>query len=369
MRLFFGILNYPPSNLGGTPVAMENIIRKLSEKHQIFVLATSYGTPIRFSHNLNKLINEDGYSIMYVRTKWRYLSLKYLYEMIRKIFWCDQVHLSSIFFPPNLVAAFIAVSISKKVIWSSHGELFRHARSKKHIIKSLYLVLLRCIKKRIIFRATSIEEAKIIEQVLSTRMIKIIPNFMDIQKVGSVVKRNNLLFLGRITPIKRIENIIRACHISIGFNEKGYKLIISGEVEKNDQKYKEYLQSLLSKLFFNNKVNIIGHTDSPEKEILLAESRALILTSDSENFGNVVVEALAQGTPVIASKGTPWSILEKTSSGFWINNSPEEIALAIEAIVQMKDVQYYEYCNNAFQLSKQYQSDFILHDWEDLINN
>ena len=50
--------------------------------------------------------------------------------------------------------------------------------------------------------------------------------------------------------------------------------------------------------------------DGEEKNKVIASNMALVLPSKSENFGNVVLEALAQGTPVIASKNTPWQILD-----------------------------------------------------------
>ena len=53
------------------------------------------------------------------------------------------------------------------------------------------------------------------------------------------------------------------------------------------------------------------------------------MPSHNENFGNVVVESLSQGTPVIASTGTPWKILEKYHAGYWIKNNPENIAKKI----------------------------------------
>jgi glycosyltransferase involved in cell wall biosynthesis len=47
----------------------------------------------------------------------------------------------------------------------------------------------------------------------------------------------------------------------------------------------------------------------------------------------VVVEALACGTPVIASRHTPWKILEDAGAGLWVDNSPESLAAALRAIM------------------------------------
>ena len=76
----------------------------------------------------------------------------------------------------------------------------------------------------------------------------------------------------------------------------------------------------------------------------------MILPSHSENFGNVVVEALAQKTPVIASKGTPWEILEQHNAGFWVENSPLGLATAIDRLLDLDETTYQNMCNNALEL-------------------
>jgi glycosyltransferase involved in cell wall biosynthesis len=49
----------------------------------------------------------------------------------------------------------------------------------------------------------------------------------------------------------------------------------------------------------------------------------------------VVVEALARGVPVIASKGTPWRRLEEVGCGPWVSCDAESLAVAIEGIRKM----------------------------------
>ena len=73
--------------------------------------------------------------------------------------------------------------------------------------------------------------------------------------------------------------------------------------------------------------------EGEEKYKLYANAYFSILVSHSENFGNVVIEALSQGTPVIASKGTPWEQLAE-KAGFWIDNDENSIACCIDISIE-----------------------------------
>ena len=55
----------------------------------------------------------------------------------------------------------------------------------------------------------------------------------------------------------------------------------------------------------------------------------LILPSFTENFGGVVIDALAHGKPVIASKFTPWKVLGDEGCGWWVENAPESLAATL----------------------------------------
>ena len=73
----------------------------------------------------------------------------------------------------------------------------------------------------------------------------------------------------------------------------------------------------------------------------------------------VVAEALNFGIPVIATKGTPWEILEKTNSGWWVQPKVQEIKKAINNAILLKESEYLIMSENAKKLSENYN-------WEDI---
>ena len=61
----------------------------------------------------------------------------------------------------------------------------------------------------------------------------------------------------------------------------------------------------------------------------------LVLPSFTENFGGVVIDALAHGKPVIASRTTPWKCLADERIGWWVDNSPECLAKTIAEVMDL----------------------------------
>ncbi|MBQ7652592.1 MAG: glycosyltransferase, partial [Victivallales bacterium] len=78
---------------------------------------------------------------------------------------------------------------------------------------------------------------------------------------------------------------------------------------------------------------INGHA----KYEFLATGDIYVLPSDTENFGITVAEALACGTPVIASQGTPWEGLEREKCGRWVPIGVEPLEVALKDLMAMDD--------------------------------
>lgn len=80
-----------------------------------------------------------------------------------------------------------------------------------------------------------------------------------------------------------------------------------------------------------------GPVYSAAKDWMFAHAWVSVLPSFSENFGGVVLESLAQGTPVIASKGTPWGELEVWQCGRWIEPTPEKLAACLRDVLALSE--------------------------------
>lgn len=143
-----------------------------------------------------------------------------------------------------------------------------------------------------------------------------------------------LVTLGRLHPIKGLDNLIRACAaLKRAPGGAPFTLTLAGA---GDAAYTRELEALIDTLSLGAEVKLAGEIrGEATKASLFAESDLLVAPSHRENFGLAIAEALAHGVPVIAGRGTPWSGLVERGAGLWVDNNPESLARAITAAREM----------------------------------
>jgi glycosyltransferase involved in cell wall biosynthesis len=113
----------------------------------------------------------------------------------------------------------------------------------------------------------------------------------------------NLLSTGRIVPHKKIEDIIFTLFFLKKISDK-YQLFIVGKLGKEFLKYFQYLNKIISELNLEN--NIQWKLDTHEDDLITLRNNTAfyISMSEHEGFGIPLLEAYAQGIPVIAYDST-----------------------------------------------------------------
>lgn len=341
MKIFFPLEVFYPSQAGG-PANTTYWITKNLQTHgfEPVIVATDKG--IQPEIPLNKWLKTDGGTAVYVKT--HYLNFPFYQTIISLLnfYKADIVHISSFFFPTSFMTGFAARLLKKKIVWSARGELdtvaLEHSKNRKRPI-------LWCIKKFIgkypVFHSTCDEETIYIKKIFgSEARVAQIPNFIEIPCKMDRKAEKYILYIGRIHPKKAIDNLIKAIAVSDEFIKSGYVLKIAG---KGKKEFETDLQQLVEKLGVSEKVIFVGQVEGEAKQKLLADAFWTIMPSHTENFGIVVLESLAQSTPVITSKGSPWESLETEKTGFWIQNEPEILAQKLKEIFAMPESVYQGY--------------------------
>ncbi|MHB8136350.1 MAG: glycosyltransferase [Anaerolineaceae bacterium] len=103
------------------------------------------------------------------------------------------------------------------------------------------------------------------------------------------------LFMGRIHPIKGCDNLLQAFSELSDNNPKWHCVIAGPDVIG----WQSTLQELAKKLNIANRITWAGMLEGETKWGALFSASCLVLPSHTENFGIVVAESLACGTPVI----------------------------------------------------------------------
>lgn len=357
-----------PSYLGGPANTLYWLSKSLvKEDVNVSVVVTNRAVDSNRAPK-NQWIDLDGIRVRYCsggkKIPWRLI-----YHASKAMKTCDIVMLSSLFFAPNIFIALLARLNNKPIIWSPRGELFEHAINGNKQ-KRIYIRLIKLIfAKSVYFHATSEEEKESITSSLGEHAkIVLIPNYLEIPSLEDRFELNKyFLFVGRIAPIKALEKLLKGLSLSRQFLDSSYIFKIAGGTQKQFINYYNYLLQLVKDYHLQDKVLFLGPIEGKQKFDMFANARFAFLVSESENFGNVVLESLSQGTPVIASKGTPWYDLEVKGAGFWIDNSPEIIAQYIDKIILQSDLEYNTMRTNALNYSKEFDVYANSNRWIDLL--
>ncbi len=239
----------------------------------------------------------------------------------------DVVHVHGLWQCPGVYARRAAQRHGRPLVISPRGMLEPWALAQRGWLKRLAL---RTWEGRNLgscqwIHATSPAESEAVRRVGFGERTLVIPNGVALQE-GSPRSEGNrprrALFLSRYHPKKGGDLLLRAW-AQLGDASRDWRIDFVGPDSEGCRASWETLARSLA--LPPDRVGFHGPVEGQGKWPLLASSDLFILPSHSENFGNVVLEALASGIPVITTRGTPWEELERLHCGWWVE--PEVAAL------------------------------------------
>ena len=288
----------------------------------------------------------------------------------------DLFHIHSVFNYSSTASMRIAEKRGIPFVVSPRGSLLKSALSfSSSSIKRFFnkAILVPDLNRAAVLHATSEEERDDLITLGITRPIALIPNSIQLPDSNPSTFDGpfRVGVCGRINPKKNIDGIIRAWSKSGLKNENVELVIIGGARLDKEIAYQNDLHQLEQDLNISNIV-WTGPKYGEELYGLLKSLTVMLLGSHSENFGMVVPEALSFGVPVIASRGTPWEVLERTGSGWWIDNSDESISTALLNAYHLyldNKEQFYQMGHNGIRLVKDsFSQESIASKWVQVYN-
>ena len=114
----------------------------------------------------------------------------------------------------------------------------------------------------------------------------------------------------------------------------GYRVVLAGTGEA---RYVMALKERARQLGVDSLVEFVGEVSGARKWEMYRSADFFVLPTRTENFGMVVAESLAVGTPVVTTQGAPWPQIAADGCGRWVPVSAQGIADGMEAMLAVPD--------------------------------
>lgn len=270
----------------------------------------------------------------------KYKRINFLLHLIEHDVNADLIHLHGIWSP-----LFACICIWAKIkgitcVVSPHGSLHPWALSHKLLKKksAWYLYQKFVLQNVNAVWATSDEEVQYIRALGVKTPVVMIPNGIQIPSdavlahvhgLATKSRPRQFLFMSRIHPVKGLEMLVQAWAT---VRQAGWQICIAGQ---SDNGYQAVIEDQLRQLGLEDDFVWLGMLQGSDKLQALSCADVFVLPTHSENFGLVIAEALACGTPVITTKAAPWPDLVVEKCGWWCETSPEALGQAMQAAMAM----------------------------------
>ena len=316
---------FPPKWLAGTEIATYNLADHLARRgHEVHVI-TSHDA------GLPELSEESGFSVH--RIAWPKIRFIGIVAFWAKICLEIQTIKPDVFHAQSLLCGIPAV-VAKKflkipyVVWGQGSDIYLPGR------------FTRMTSKSILQNADAVlaltEDMKQKMREICDRDISVVPNGIDLKRfeISSGEKKEGsaktIIFVGRLHPVKGVQYLIEAMAI-VHQQMPDVKLVIVGDGVERAR-----LEELAEKLNLNGCIQFAGQVPQESIPRLMHQADVFALSSLSEGLPVVILEAMAAGLPIVATKvgGIP-DIVEEGVNGYLVNaKSSEEIADRLLILLQ-----------------------------------
>jgi len=170
-----------------------------------------------------------------------------------------------------------------------------------------------------------------------------IPKDEALEFIGTPVKYCMLLYVGRIEPLKGVDTLMEAMAI---LKREGHLdlypmcvTIIGGDPQASPEQMStemERLTKLCESLGIGELITFLGRRDQDTLQYYYSAAEVVVVPSHYESFGMVALEAMACGTPVIASETGGLAFLVKNGeTGFHVPAAdPQALANQLKILMQ-----------------------------------
>lgn len=262
---------------------------------------------------------------------------------------CDVIHIHELWHYPHYAIARAARQRKVPVIITPHGALEPWVLRFKGTRKKLYSIFFqrRALREAMFVQALTPHEADVIARFgVPRERIRIIPNGLPQVTVLSLAKQAQSgangtqiasgygIFLGRIHPQKGLDMLVRALPLVLS-RHPGMKIVVAGPDEGG---YQSEIERLARSLGVRDRLAFTGLVKGEQKWKLLTGAKFFVLPSYSEGFSMALLEALAAGVPVVATKVCDVGTLETSEAAILVDPTPHALASGLDSILSRPEL-------------------------------
>lgn len=333
----------PAWRYGGPIRSVHGLCKGLASLgHDVHVFTTNVDGPNDLDVPLNEPVPIDGVKVWYFpsrrlrRLHWAPLLGEALEQQVSSF---DLLHLHTIYLWPTTAAAHAARRRGIPYVLAPRGMLVSELiNGKNRYVKKAWIACFERSNVRhsaMVHFTSTIEAEEARKLGITCRQSCIIPNGIDpversteddTPPTANTPGRRFLLFIGRVNWEKGLDRLIAALP-----RVRDCDLIVAGNDEED---YQRRLETMARELGVHERITFVGTVEGPRKAELLGQAAALVLPSYSENFGNVVLEAMAAGCPAIVTPEVGAAeIVQRTGAGVVLEGRPEALAGGINKLL------------------------------------
>jgi glycosyltransferase involved in cell wall biosynthesis len=355
IRVLHVISGISPENGGSTAALLGLAKGQAALGMDVAIAATwRYGT----GHEHAVPFTRHGVKVRMVGPAWGPLSWhpsisKVLSEMMQEV---DVVHVHGAFEEIQYRAGRVSHQLHRPYVFTPTNALTAAACSRRATKKKVYINLrLRRVLQQAACIHASTESERDGMAWLNLRPPIIVESngieledFAKLPALGSFIKnfpslqgKNIVLFLGRLSPEKGLELLLSAFAKTIASIDAANRpaLVLAGPDAAG---YQSKLESIIQSLSLQSHVVFTGMLSGAERCKALVDAEVTVLPSFTENFGLVVAESVAAGTPVIVTEGVGLSALvRKAGVGSVVRYDIDALAAELRLWLTDKSKRYF----------------------------
>jgi glycosyltransferase involved in cell wall biosynthesis len=339
---------YTPAWRHGGPIgAVHGLAKALVEQgHEVTVYTTNVHGDEVLQVPVGQPVDIDGVDVRYFGVSWPrrlYRSPGMGHALARGVRGFDVVHVHSVFLWPGFAVARSAGRACVPYLVSPHGMLVRELVRRRGRWRKL--IWLHLVERRNLAGAAGIHVASLLEWAdikefgLPLPRVVEVPFGVDTEPFGpdeearistsvrAILDRPPfVLYLGRINWKKGLDRLIAAlAHCP------GARLVVAGN---DEEAYRAVLERMALESGVAERIVFPGPVLGADKAALLHRASALVLPSYSENFGVVVVEAMAAGCPVVVTPQVGLApTVEEVGAGVVTDGDPLVLGKALRELL------------------------------------